>query len=119
MRTAAIALALSLIVAPGFAQTAAPAPAAPTSAAPAAPAVVTPAPAPVKPKLVRKARFAKRFDAANVTHDGKLTLEQATSAKMTGVVKNFDAIDADKKGYITKPDITAYRRTSAGRAERL
>jgi hypothetical protein len=42
----------------------------------------------------------KRFNAANTTHDGKLTKEQA-EAGMPRVAKNFDTIDSDHKGYVT------------------
>ena len=40
----------------------------------------------------------ERFDEANVTHDGHLTLEQARS-KMPAVARDFAAIDTDNKGY--------------------
>jgi hypothetical protein len=46
-----------------------------------------------------------RFDAANTTHDGRLTLEQAKAGHMPMVVRNFSAIDTDHKGYVTKQDI--------------
>lgn len=49
----------------------------------------------------------ERFEAANTTHDGHLTLEQAQSG-MPSVAKNFDAIDKDKKGYVTLSDIHNY-----------
>ena len=56
-------------------------------------------------------RTAKqRFEEANTTHDGKLTLEQAQAAKMTRVTKNFDAIDAGHKGYVTPAEIKAYNK---------
>ena len=52
----------------------------------------------------------KRFDAANTSHDGKLTLNQAKAAAYTRVANNFDAIDTSKKGYVTVEDIRAYNR---------
>jgi hypothetical protein len=55
-----------------------------------------------------KMRFRDRFEAANTTHDGKLTLEQAQAAHMVMMVKNFAAIDADKKGYITLQDVKTW-----------
>ncbi len=55
-----------------------------------------------------KMRFRDRFEAANTTHDGKLTLEQAQAAHMGMMVKNFAAIDADKKGYITLQDVKTW-----------
>jgi Ca2+-binding EF-hand superfamily protein len=48
----------------------------------------------------------EKFAAADVNHDGKLTLEEA-KAGMPRVAKNFDKIDADKKGYITADQIKA------------
>jgi hypothetical protein len=48
-----------------------------------------------------------RFAAANITHDGHLTLEQA-KAGYKSVAKKFDAIDKDHKGYVTEADIHAY-----------
>ena len=50
---------------------------------------------------------AQRFAAANVTHDGRLTREQAQAA-MPMVAQNFDAIDMDQKGYVTLPEIRSF-----------
>ncbi len=108
-------LALSLAALPVLAQTtAAPAPStAPAAAAPApsaAPAVA----APSKPAKQASATSHKRmtaqerFDAANTTHDGHLTKDQAHAAHMYSTVKNWDAIDKDKKGYVTMDDMKAY-----------
>lgn len=55
----------------------------------------------------------QRYDAANTSHDGKLTLAQALMGHMPRVAKNFDAIDTGHKGYVTMDDIRAY-----GRAQR-
>jgi hypothetical protein len=105
MRFVIPALALSLTAVPALAQTtapatpAAPAPAAPTAAAPAAPSTKT---------THTRMTAQQRFDAANTTHDGKLTKEQAQAAHMTSTVKNWDAIDKDKKGYVTMDDMKAY-----------
>jgi hypothetical protein len=52
-----------------------------------------------------------RFDAANVTHDGHLTLEQARS-KMPSVARDFAAIDTDNKGYVTIDQIRDHARTA-------
>lgn len=57
----------------------------------------------------------ERFDAANTTHDGHLTAEQAR-AKMPSVARDFDAIDTDHKGYVTIDQIKAHSR--AARAAR-
>jgi hypothetical protein len=51
--------------------------------------------------------LAQRFAAANVTHDGRLTRAQA-QAGMPFVGQNFDAIDFDRKGYVTLPEVQAF-----------
>jgi Ca2+-binding EF-hand superfamily protein len=43
----------------------------------------------------------KRFAAADKDHDGKLTLEEARAAGMSSVVRDFDRIDKDRKGFVT------------------
>ena len=58
----------------------------------------------------RAHRFVDRFNAANTTHDGRLTLEQAQAARMPMLVRRFHKIDTQHKGYITLSDIRAYRR---------
>ena len=92
-----------------------------TTPAPSPPAVTAPATtAPATGDTAMPARHARshmtlqqRFDQANTTHDGHLTLDQA-KAGMPMVAKHFDAIDKDKKGYITTEDIHSY--TAARRA---
>jgi hypothetical protein len=61
--------------------------------------------------------FRMRFEAANTTHDGRLTLDQAQAANMRGVVQHFTAMDADKKGYVTLQDVRAWH--AAQRAARM
>lgn len=51
--------------------------------------------------------MAQRFEQANVTHDGHLTLDQAKSGYKS-VARHFAAIDQDKTGYVTEDDIHAY-----------
>jgi hypothetical protein len=51
-----------------------------------------------------------KFDAANTTHDGRLTLDQAQAGGMRGVARHFNEIDADHKGYVTMQDIRAWNR---------
>lgn len=58
----------------------------------------------------------QRFEAANTTHDGKLTLDQAQAAGMKNVIRHFGDIDADHKGYITLQDIRAWRQSQHGPA---
>ena len=91
--------ALSLAVTPAFAQT--------TSAATPSPAAAAPA-KPAKQASGTRMTFQQRFDAANTTHDGKLTKDQAQAAHMYSTVKNWDAIDKDNKGYVTVDDLKAY-----------
>ena len=69
---------------------------------PSAPAQAPPAPAHMN--------FAQRFRAANTTNDGRLTLEQAQAGGMNGIVRHFQQIDADHKGYVTFQDVGAWRR---------
>ncbi len=59
--------------------------------------------------------LAQRFAAANVTHDGRLTREQAQQG-MPRIAENFDAIDVDQKGYVTLPEIRTFirRQVAAG-----
>ena len=83
-------LACSLGAMPAAAQITAP-PAQPTQTAPAH-------------------RFLDRFNAANTTHDGRLTLAQAEAAGMPRLVQHFGEIDTQQHGYITLQDIRAWRR---------
>jgi hypothetical protein len=53
-----------------------------------------------------------RFAAANVTHDGKLTREQAQQG-IPRVAQHFDEIDAQKLGYITLPQIQQFMMQQA------
>jgi hypothetical protein len=63
-----------------------------------------------------------RFDMANISHDGRLTREQAQAAGMRAIAVHFEQIDADHKGYVTKQDIRNWHRerqamrASGGRA---
>jgi hypothetical protein len=113
MRRFALLVALSFPVLPlvpaiAFAQTAA----APSTPAPvAAPSATTPASPPGKHwqhgDMMKK--WQAKFDAANTTHDGHLTLAQAKAASLTPVETNFTAIDTKKRGYVTFNDIMAWR----------
>jgi hypothetical protein len=55
-------------------------------------------------------RFLDRFNAANTTHDGRLTLAQAQAAGMPRLAQHFSEIDTQKHGYITLQDIRAWRQ---------
>jgi|HubBroStandDraft_4_1064222.scaffolds.fasta_scaffold887137_2 hypothetical protein len=58
----------------------------------------------------------QHFDDANTTHDGKLTLDQAT-AGYKSIAKAFSQIDVNHHGYVTVDDIKAWR--AAKKAARL
>jgi hypothetical protein len=51
---------------------------------------------------------AEHFADANTTHDGHLTLPQATSGYKS-LAKSFSQIDVNHHGYITMDDIKAWR----------
>jgi hypothetical protein len=101
MRFSLALAAMTLLAAQAQAQTT---PAAPAPATPAPPAATAPA---VAPAHHAHATLQERFDQANTSHDGHLTLDQA-KAGMPMVAKHFSAIDKDKKGYVTMDDIHAY-----------
>lgn len=61
------------------------------------------------------AELQKRFTAADVNGDGKLTKDEAKNG-MPFVYKHFDEIDTGKTGAITMRDIAAY--AAAQRATR-
>jgi hypothetical protein len=50
----------------------------------------------------------KHFTQANLSHNGHLTLHEATTG-YPQIAKHFDAIDAGHKGYVTEDDIRAWR----------
>ena len=85
--------------------------AAPAAQAPAAaaPAQTAPATTPMKAKKHRQT-LQQRFDAANSTHDGHLTKDQAAAANWPYVTNNFATIDKDRKGYVTVQDIHAFAK---------
>lgn len=94
-----------------------------TRTAPRSPAAVTNPPAPAAatttpstdaattPATPRRARrtLDERFAAANTTHDGKLTLEQARAGRLRAVARDFDQIDTGKRGYVTLEEIKAHQ----------
>ena len=53
--------------------------------------------------------LAQRFAAANTSNDGKLTKDQAHAGKMNAVVRDFDAIDKDKRGYVSLDQIKSFQ----------
>ncbi len=68
------------------------------------PPITSPAPA-----RAPRQTLQARFNGANTSHDGHLTLEQA-QAGMPAVARNFAAIDSGNKGYVTVEDIRAYNQ---------
>lgn len=63
------------------------------------------------PKADKSAKAVKaledRFAAADKDHDGKLTKTEA-DAGMPRLAKNFDKVDADKKGFVTLDEVKTY-----------
>jgi Ca2+-binding EF-hand superfamily protein len=57
-----------------------------------------------------KAKFDERFASADADHDGKLTPAEA-KAGMPMVSKNFQAIDTNGDGFVTKPEILAFMQS--------
>ena len=113
MRLVLSALLATLIVAPAFAQQISPMTGTTSttpSVAPAAPAATGSAATPAARPHHHRMTMQQRFDAANTSHDGKLTLEQAKAGHVTRVAEHFDAIDTGKKGYVTMDDIHAFNR---------
>ena len=92
-----------------------------TTTPPSSAATTPPTAADARPARPRRHRMslAERFAAANTTHDGHLTQEQARS-KMPSIARDFAAIDTGNKGYVTLDDIRAHNhaRRVARRAAR-
>ena len=105
MRAVVFAAAIVLMASPVLAQATAP-----TAGATAGPPAVTTTPgaAPHAPRRPRQT-LQQRFDLANATHDGHLTLAQA-QGKMPMVARNYDAIDTAHKGYVTVDEVRAFAR---------
>jgi hypothetical protein len=125
MRSSAILLAFLLVSGAAQAQAISPLggstgnpPGPPPAAVATPPATSTPTRA-AKPDHARRS-LADRFDAANTTHDGKLTLSQARAGHMNAVARDFAQIDKEKRGYVTMDDIRAFQkeRRDAKRAAR-
>lgn len=108
-------LALSLMTLPVQAQTAG-APQAsgvqtpsstPVAAAPVAPSSQQSVSPPYGGRRPYRETLEQRFSAANTTHDGKLTLDQA-KAGLPYAARHFPDIDKDHHGYVTVEEIRAY-----------
>lgn len=108
MRMLPLLVVLPLCAAPALAQTAAPPSTTITQAAQSAAA--NPTSSDKGPTAHRRGGWEQRFAAANTSHDGHLTLEQAKSGYIT-VARHFDAIDVGRKGYVTTDDLRAWHKT--------
>ena len=69
------------------------------------------------PTSAKHHKLREKFEAANTTHDGRLTVAQASAGRMPKVVQNFGLIDADHKGYVTIRDIKMFRRSQRGASQ--
>ena len=75
-----------------------------------APASTTPAAsAPAASTTHPRRTLEERFTAANTTHDGKLTLDQAKAGHLRAVARDFAVIDKSKHGYVTLDEIKAHQ----------
>jgi len=54
-------------------------------------------------------KFRMRFDTANTTHNGRLTLQQAEASNMRSIVKHFNEIDTQHVGYVTFNEVMAWK----------
>lgn len=52
----------------------------------------------------------EKFEAANVTHDGRLTEQQAEAGGLKSIAHHFHEIDRDGKGYVTMQDVHAWHK---------
>jgi hypothetical protein len=90
------ALTLPALTPPALARTAlVPSTAPPASGTPAAPHA--------------RMTWVHKFELANTTHDGHLTLDQA-KAGYASIVRHFQEIDTGRKGFITQDDIRAWHK---------
>lgn len=56
------------------------------------------------------ARFDEQFKAADTDGDGALSRPEAERANMSRVVQNFERLDADKNGKVTRDEMRALVR---------
>ena len=61
----------------------------------------------------RAHKMHERMKAADNNADGKISREEA-NASLPRIAKNFDAIDADKDGLVTKDEMRAFREKNGG-----
>jgi len=71
-----------------------------------------PPPAPAAPpgqEAAMNQKWQSKFAAANTSHDGHLTLQQAEAANLRPIVAHFSAIDTSHRGYVTYNEVMAWR----------
>ena len=56
------------------------------------------------------AKFDEQFKAADKDGDGALTKTEAESAQMARIVDNFDRLDANRDGKVTRGEVRALVR---------
>ena len=64
------------------------------------------------PKGERAHKMHERFKAADKDGDGKISREEANAA-LPRIARNFDAIDTNKDGFVTKEELRAYHEKNA------
>ena len=62
-------------------------------------------------QVKRSGAIEAHFEAANITHDGRLTRDQAEKVDWPRVARHFDEIDADHKGWVSVEQIHAFNRS--------
>jgi hypothetical protein len=73
-----------------------------------APAFAQAAPATTTAEHHGRRSAADHFADANTTHDGRLTLDQATTGYKS-LAKSFTQIDVSHHGYVTMDDVKAWK----------
>ena len=109
MHKSALVLALALISGAAWAQPTPP-DAGPPQGGPPPPGIQSEPPAPSMAGPPHHMKMAEHFATANVSHDGRLTLDQAQAAGWKMVVRHFQDIDRDHKGYVTLQDVREFHK---------
>jgi hypothetical protein len=74
-------------------------------------AAVRSTPAPDVIEIRKSGSVEAHFAAANTTHDGHLTRDQALKVDWTRVLHHFDDIDTGHNGWVTVGEIHAYNQS--------
>jgi len=109
MHKSALVLALALVSGAAWAQPMPP-DAGPPPGGPPPPGMQGGPPPPGMAGPPQHMKMADHFAAANVTHDGRLTLDQAQASGWKMVVRHFQDIDRDHKGYVTLQDVREFHK---------